>query len=438
MNKLRIFIESKIGWVVEVLVAVIILVISLFLPAVFDDIAVSVTIILMIVGIYAIHGFFFSKEKRSAYGFLLFNTFLSMIFANRLYIYDNLVYVFPIIDRLDKGFCVLASFLLIIFVFSLIKISQKINEIAREERIVEERKNQKNLENQQGKKNEIGEIKEENNEANREWKDKKFRSEIIDDAKSSASMKLSTFYYVVSVIVMLLIIVALSFFLIFKVNGISLEQMKANPIENATTIFVYGILFLMVAFIVVFGFLVLLTFSSYLVRKVLRFINELKNPQEGNDEENGIPLYVLSIFVVLALFYLSYKMGKFTIDDFTNFALEGKYLAYPLLLILFITVFVLLLWIVHGMLALISTINGKSLKEKFKSLEEDICLGENCKKIIKALFDYVFTTILSVLSFLSFIPGYFTSMAKLANVPLLTKEEQQDSEFHEGEGNNDE
>lgn len=329
-------------------------------------------------------------------------------------------------------------FFLIIFVFSLVKISQKINEIAREERIVEERKNQKNLENQQGKKNEIGEIKEENNEANREWKDKKFRSEIIDDAKSSASMKSSTFYYVVSVIVMLLIIVALSFFLIFKVNGISLEQMKANPIENATTIFVYGILFLMVAFIVVFGFLVLLTFSSYLVRKVLRFINELKNPQEGNDEENGIPLYVLSIFVVLALFYLSYKMGKFTIDDFTNFALEGKYLAYPLLLILFITVFVLLLWIVHGMLALISTINGKSLKEKFKSLEEDICLGENCKKIIKALFDYVFTTILSVLSFLSFIPGYFTSMAKLANVPLLTKEEQQDSEFHEGEGNNDE
>lgn len=66
----------------------------------------------------------------------------------------------------------------------------------------------------------------------------------------------------------------------------------------------------MVAFAVVFGFLILLTFSSYLVRKVLQFVNELKNPQKEKDEENGIPLYVLSVFVVLALFYLSYKMGN--------------------------------------------------------------------------------------------------------------------------------
>ena len=93
-------------------------------------------------------------------------------------------------------------------------------------------------------------------------------------------MKASTFYYVVSVIVMLLIIVALSFFLIFKVNGMPLDKMKANPMENATTVFIYGILFLMVAFAVVFGFLILLTFSSYLVRKVLQFVNELKNPQK--------------------------------------------------------------------------------------------------------------------------------------------------------------
>ena len=263
----------------------------------------------------------------------------------------------------------------------------------------------------------------------------------VDGTKLTTSMKASTFYYVVSVIVMLLIIVALSFFLMSKVNGITLDKMKANPMENATTVFVYGILFLMVAFAVVFGFLVLLTFSSYLVRKVLQFVNELKNPQKGKDEEEGIPLYVLSVFVVLALFYLSYKMGKFTIDDFTNFALDGKYLAYPLLLILIITVFVLLLWVVHGMLALISTINGKSIKEKFKSLEDEICLGENCKEIIKALFDYVFVTILSILSFLSFIPSYFTSMANLANVPILSKKEkpkEQNNESHEGEENKNE
>lgn len=448
MDKLRIFLTSKIGWIAEVLITITILLTSLFLPSVFADIAVSVTIILMVVGIYAIYGFFFNKEKRTAYGFLLFNTFLSMMFANRLYVYDNLVHIFPIIDQLDKGACVLAVFLLITFVFALVKVSQKISDTAREEKIAEENEKQKQceFEKQRRQKNESHVANEEDAEVKREWK--KENEELkgrtnIDNTKLTTSMKASTFYYVVSVIVMLLIIVALSFYLIFKVNGIPLDKMKANPMENATAVFVYGILFLMVAFAVVFGFLVLLNFSSYLVRKVLQFVNELKNPQKEKDEENGIPLYVLSVFVVLALFYLSYKMGKFTIDDFTNFALDGKYLAYPLLLILIITVFVLLLWIVHGMLALISTINGKSIKERFKSLEEEICLGENCKVIIKALFDYVFVTILSILSFLSFIPGYFTAMASLANVPILTKkekpkEEKQSNKSHEGEENKNE
>ena len=448
MDKLRIFLNSKIGWIMEVLITVTILFTSLFLPTAFVDIAVSVTIILMVVGVYAIYGFFFNKEKRTAYGFLMFNIFLSMMFANRLYIYDNLVHIFPIIDQVDKGACVLAVFLLVTFVFALVKVSQKIGDIAKEEKIVEEneKQNQCELKNQRKQKNENHVANEEDAESKQEWKkeNKQLKSGTdVDSAKVTTSMKASTFYYVVSVIVMLLIIVALSFFLIFKVNGMPLDKMEANPMENATAVFVYGILFLMVAFAVVFGFLILLTFSSYLVRKVLQFVNELKNPQKEKDEENGIPLYVLSVFVVLALFYLSYKMGRFTIDDFTNFAIDGKYLAYPLLLILIITVFVLLLWIVHGMLALISTINGKSIKEKFKSLEEDICLGENCKEIIKALFDYVFVTILSILSFLSFIPSYFTSMANLANVRILTKkdkraEEKKNNESHEEEENKNE
>lgn len=110
MDKLRIFLTSKIGWIAEVLITITILLTSLFLPSVFADIAVSVTIILMVVGVYAIYGFFFNKAKRTAYGFLLFNTFLSMMFANRLYVYDNLVHIFPIIDQVDKGACVLAFF----------------------------------------------------------------------------------------------------------------------------------------------------------------------------------------------------------------------------------------------------------------------------------------------------------------------------------------
>ena len=109
MDKLRIFLTSKIGWIMEVLITVTILFTSLFLPTAFVDIAVSVTIILMVVGVYAIYGFFFNKEKRTAYGFLLFNIFLSMMFANRLYIYDNLVHIFPIIDQVDCGIMISAS-----------------------------------------------------------------------------------------------------------------------------------------------------------------------------------------------------------------------------------------------------------------------------------------------------------------------------------------
>lgn len=48
MDKLRIFLNSKIGWIMEVLITVTILFTSLFLPTAFVDIAVSVTIILMV------------------------------------------------------------------------------------------------------------------------------------------------------------------------------------------------------------------------------------------------------------------------------------------------------------------------------------------------------------------------------------------------------
>lgn len=245
MDKLRIFLTSKIGWIMEVLITVTILFTSLFLPTAFVDIAVSVTIILMVVGVYAIYGFFFNKEKRTAYGFLLFNIFLSMMFANRLYIYDNLVHIFPIIDQVDKGACVLAVFLLVTFVFTLVKVSPKIGDIAKEEKIVEEneKQNQCELENQRKQKNENYVA---NEKVQQEWKKEnenlKGRTDV-DSTKLATSMKASTFYYVVSVIVMLLIIVALSFFLIFKVNGMPLDKMKANPMENATTVFIYGILF---------------------------------------------------------------------------------------------------------------------------------------------------------------------------------------------------
>lgn len=48
MDKLRIFLTSKIGWIMEVLITVTILFTSLFLPTAFVDIAVSVTIMYVI------------------------------------------------------------------------------------------------------------------------------------------------------------------------------------------------------------------------------------------------------------------------------------------------------------------------------------------------------------------------------------------------------
>lgn len=74
MDKLRIFLTSKIGWIMEVLITVTILFTSLFLPTAFVDIAVSVTIILMVVGVYAIYGFSSIKrrEQRMAFCCLIY------------------------------------------------------------------------------------------------------------------------------------------------------------------------------------------------------------------------------------------------------------------------------------------------------------------------------------------------------------------------------
>lgn len=412
MDRLKFFLSSQLAWVVEVMITVAIFFTNLMFSDLYKEIAVSITTLLMIVVVYALYGIFFYNTKRTAYIFLLFNAILSIIFANKLYLYSNLLEAFPVIGKINKGVWVFSVFVIFTLAFGLIKVSQQLKKIEKEEVIQTELKAQTYNNAQKGNDCHSGE-------------------DIIADKCSDDPryvqeknlMATSTFYYVISVISMLLIIVAISLYVIAKINGNTLENLNANPIEKATALFAYGISILMVSFVVVAGLLILLMFSKYLIRKILEFVNELKNPPKRGNE--SVPIYVLSIFVVLTIFYISYKFGDFTIDDFTDIAIDGRYLAYPLLLILGIAVFTLLLWIVHGMIVLISTVNAQNLKEKFKNLEESIHLIKNCGEITKATFDFVFSTIFSVLSFLSFIPVYFISMADLVGVPILFERDNQ-------------
>lgn len=447
MKKIQTFLISGYGKTFEVIIMITIFFTNIFFPILYDEISGPLTILFMLVLILAIGCMILCQEEKKSYVFLAICAILSIIFANKLYFYSNLLQVFPWLKRFMNA----TSFVIIVagvtLVFSLIKIYQKGEEEQKKDRKVKINSEQLKTQNETLQRNQnnigsTGTCKEKqgvqgekvqgNKETNIEFTE-------TDNNSNNYSMQRGSFFYILSVVMILLIILGISLVLIWKVNGISLGDLEADPIEKATTLFSYGALIVIVFFIVGIGLLALLIFSKYLLQKIFGLVEELKSPPESGKADPQIPIYVMSVLIVAFVFYLVYKFGRLSIDDFTDFAFEANYLAYPLLFILGIAVFILLLWIVHMMLGLISTIKGESLKSKFSNLEKRIKFNENVKRIIEETFKFLFSIIFSVLSFLSFIPSYFMAMAKLIGVPVIQIGDDKAEEVsgEEGEKKND-
>ena len=131
----------------------------------------------------------------------------------------------------------------------------------------------------------------------------------------------------------------------------------------------------------------------------------------GTDQNSGAPpLYVFSFIIVAVLFYLSFRISGFTMDDFTEIISGGEYLALPLTVLVIITAFCILVRITHGLILLVMDMDATKIRSFFSRAAQNIGLNETIISISKTIVAIVLGTIDLALKFVKFIPDFFESM----------------------------
>ena len=149
----------------------------------------------------------------------------------------------------------------------------------------------------------------------------------------------------------------------------------------------------------------------------------------GTDQNSSAPpLYVFSFIIVAVLFYLSFRISGFTMDDFTETISGGKYLALPLTVLVMITAFCLLVRITHGLILLVMDMDATKIRSFFSRAAQSIGLNETIISINKKIVAIVLGTIDLALKFVMFIPDFFESMY---NFTFADESEVEDADVQE-------
>lgn len=410
-------IVSKTGRLAASLLTTAVCITSAVYPQAYEDYALFLTLCILAGTGYVLYHIFFDREK-GVYAFYLCCLLLLMAFVNRMFSSAHILQRMPWVGKINKGLAVFISLGVMTVVFGGIKIFRKMGSTfsAYETEQKESHTDRSSAAGRQdsGSVIDTGAARTAGRMQNQSQKKAGGTRDRFAERVFIGLFVTTVFLVLVSVLVAAVITPMLA-------GDTSTESLFEYTMNKILALLPYGALALVILGTVGSILVALLGLSRYILAKCLSFISELRSG--GMDGKGGIPLYLLSVFVVLVLFALSFELGEFTLDDFMDLAVDGKYLALPLLLILMFAVFTLLLWIVHGLLLLIRSLNARDVYEKFKSFGSEIRLVENCKDILKLLFDFLFSTILSVLEFLQTIPDYVKSMKSLLDVCPRDKEE---------------
>ena len=417
---------SKTGKLIALSLTFVVCVTSAVYPQVYEDYAVFLTLCLLAGTGYALYHIFFGREKGS-YAFFLCCMLLMMTFINQMFSYAHLLQVLPWVRKINKGIVVLASLGAMTALFGVIKLSRKIgNQFFKFKsfRPDSKERHEENASGEAGGQGGGGAGDTGFAQAGAEAQDQN-RNNVRGSGDRFTERVFTGLFVTVALLVLVSVLTA-AIITPLMAGDMAADSLFEFTMNKILALLPYGALALVILGAAGIILVVLVELSKNILFRCLTFMEELRNGRTGG--RSGIPLYILSIFIVLALFVLSFKFGDFTLDDFTDLAVDGKYLALPLLLLLAFAVFTLLLWLVHGLLLLISSLNGREIYDKFKSFGNEIGFAEHCKDILKLLFDFLFSTILSVLGFLQIIPDYAASMASLLDICPRDEEEQNKDE----------
>lgn len=421
MNKLSKYIKENIKYIGMFVATFVVCGTETIYPELFDDVSDFITIVLMITMSYAVYKVLFDEEKKQVYRFWIICIVLMAVFVNRFYSRKQITMLLPWIEQTNVVKIAIIAESIIVVVFVIVKLLKNIDKRNEGDKLSEA------VTVSDGE-TDMSEVQHLSVSTQADSTVSGVRTKDVKIGNMEQSVKSSgNLLYNLYIIVIIAIIVAISIFMLYIAVKSGWTILGDEPMKNVATLFICIITLMTVILAVCGGLLILIWLSKYIFKSFYTLKDESKNKNVNTKEK--MPTYVLSVFVVLAILYISYLIGApylpkdFGLEDFTAFAAEGKYLAYPLLILLMFAVFVLLLWLINVMLVLASMVTGDKIRDVFRRAESSVKFVENCKEIVVKLFEFLFDTIKSVLNFLTIIPDYVTSMAELIGIDENKKDD---------------
>lgn len=302
-----------------------------------------------------------------------------IMFANKMYDYEKLRTLFPMLKKVDPIYFVLAFLGGILITFILVKVSMYIYSN------FENNKTVYNTENE------------------------------TDVVKTSGTAQTSTTgtdnknNNKTGTIVYLLLLIFLAgagcalFGILYK-NGIPLRDYDFFEVVISLLKYAGSVVLILLAFVVVIIFLI--EMLRLIIARMRVFFVSLKE----ESKEDSVPLYALSAVIAIVVFYLAYMVTGITIDTFYDFVNKSEYLALPLLILFIGTAFVVFLRLIHATLLLLVGMKTENIKEFWKKLNDKINITERVAEILRMIMDIILNSVIVVLKFVIFIPDFFDSV----------------------------
>lgn len=299
-----------------------------------------------------------------------------IMFANKMYDYEKLRTLFPILKKVDPMYFVLAFLGCILITFILVKVSMYIYSN------IENNKTVYNIENE---------------------------TDVVKTSGIAQTATTGTDNNKTGTIVYLLLLIFLAgagcalFGILYK-NGVPLRDYDFFEVVISLLKYAGSVVLILLAFVVVIIFLI--EMLRLIIARMRVFFVSLKE----ESKEDSVPLYALSAVIAIVVFYLAYMVTGITIDTFYDFVNKSEYLALPLLILFIGTGFVVFLRLIHATLLLLVGMKPENIKEFWKKLNDKINITERVAEILRMIIDIILNSVIVVLKFVIFIPDFFDSV----------------------------
>jgi hypothetical protein len=240
-------------------------------------------------------------------------------------------------------------------------------------------------------------------------------------SRISPKERAASFLRGVGMLAVILIVMAITIYIFNMVSVNGLDKSNIDIYETIKFFASYGASLLFIFFAVIVIIITLVALSRFIFARIALF-GKKAILYDGKPAET--PTYAISIVIVLVLFFLTYNITGFSMENFRNSIVSGEYLALPLMLLVVMAAFFIFVLLTHGIILWLSEATADGLRKYIKENKISLNPIPRIIDVIQTIIDIVFKTIKSALDFVTYVPNFFEALHKM----VLEDEEEDENE----------